>query len=356
MTPRNLRKDLFSDSRRGLPGRRVSSLILLGALSAPLNATGLDFEEGGSGVSPPLWVELGGVVQAAPEGAGGGGPGQRSARLTDGDGLPLLDGARGAGLITRIRLPADQPALQRSWLRFDYSYDEHSRLIDSHAFVLLHNDSGTHRVDLQDTGNQARTVQVAVAGDGPLTVAVCAVDGTDFDIWRLGFLLDDVEAKVDQQGWPGPDELEALPYDLDQVASDADEDLILQLQQEMGAFQDLGMGMAGADGITPRLIGSGNLEPGSSVEFTVLDARRGVLGLLILGNRTIELPFRGGTLVPAPELVRTILIDQGAIWKMSASWPATLPAGTEIFVQVWLPIPEFPEEESASNALWGISR
>jgi hypothetical protein len=75
---------------------------------------------------------------------------------------------------------------------------------------------------------------------------------------------------------------------------------------------DVGDGLAGTGGLTPSLSLGPGLCPGGSFRVTLTDARPASLAWLVVGTAVLGAPFKGGTLVPTPELVDGPLVIGGA--------------------------------------------
>ena len=87
----------------------------------------------------------------------------------------------------------------------------------------------------------------------------------------------------------------------------------------------------------PQLEGDGPLTGGSTATLTVTDALPNGSATLLVGVSDINAPFKGGVLVPAPDILLGGLPVNGSGQLVVAfPWPAGLPAGVELFWQVWL--------------------
>jgi hypothetical protein len=104
-----------------------------------------------------------------------------------------------------------------------------------------------------------------------------------------------------------------------------------------------------ADG--PVLSPVGALTPGSAL---TLDARNGpAFGTLwlVLGLGTENLPFGGGTLVPALDVLLPLPLDGAGELHLPLAWPSDLPPGIPFWLQPWLASPHTP-----GDALLGVTR
>ena len=96
-------------------------------------------------------------------------------------------------------------------------------------------------------------------------------------------------------------------------------------------IEDLGGGLTGSHG-APRL--GPVLDPvGGRTGVAVIDGPSMGRGWLVIGSSEAQVPFRGGTLVPSPDIVLAgvALDDHGAAFLETA-----LPPGVTVVVQVWL--------------------
>jgi hypothetical protein len=119
-------------------------------------------------------------------------------------------------------------------------------------------------------------------------------------------------------------------------------------------WANLGFGLAGVAG-APHLAGLGLLAAGTRVGIALSGAAPSAPSYLVVGAAAVELPFAGGTLVPAFEAPLGVLLplatDASGGWSLQASWPAGLPAGLSLWFQAWTLDATAPVGKSASNAL-----
>lgn len=115
------------------------------------------------------------------------------------------------------------------------------------------------------------------------------------------------------------------------------------------AWFDLGAALAGAHG-PPLLAPDGMLQPGSPVTLALSNALENSSFTLIVGVSALQAPFKGGTLVPSPNLlVGGNFTTLSGTSVLSTTWPHGVPAGTSLYFQEWIadPFTGF----SASNGL-----
>lgn len=115
------------------------------------------------------------------------------------------------------------------------------------------------------------------------------------------------------------------------------------------AWTSLGSALAGAGG-APSLDGSGEPSAGNAIVVTIDGLPPATTTTLVVGFDLLGAPFRGGTLVPSPDLLIGLPTGAGSV-ALPAVWPAGVPAGFEIWFQAWTPDASAPKGLSASNAL-----
>jgi hypothetical protein len=120
-------------------------------------------------------------------------------------------------------------------------------------------------------------------------------------------------------------------------------------------WTDLGLGKPGGSGI-PRLAGVGPLKGGTSGRLDLDGAGPGGAAFLVAGLAAANLPLYGGTLVPSPLVVASIPVSGAGTASVPFTWPASVPAGTELFAQCWIPDPAASFGYAASNGLRGVSQ
>ncbi|HTE06403.1 MAG TPA: hypothetical protein VK824_09420 [Planctomycetota bacterium] len=119
------------------------------------------------------------------------------------------------------------------------------------------------------------------------------------------------------------------------------------------AFEDLGSGLAGVAGV-PQLAGDGTLCAGTMGTLALSGAVPSGSTFLVLGLRAASAPFKGGTLVPAPEVVLAGLpLSAGGALALPFTWPSGVPSGAAFHAQCWTPDAAAVQGFSASNAVKG---
>jgi len=117
------------------------------------------------------------------------------------------------------------------------------------------------------------------------------------------------------------------------------------------AFTDVGHSLPGFFG-TPHYEATGSLATGSGLSLSLSDALPGSVAHLVIGATELNGSFKGGVLVPSPDvLVLGLALDGTGDWQLATTWPGGLPAGTPFWSQFWIVDPTGPAGFSASNAL-----
>ena len=93
-----------------------------------------------------------------------------------------------------------------------------------------------------------------------------------------------------------------------------------------------GNALAGSAGV-PGFAGTGDLSAGSANTLRLSNAKPGAPAVLVLGMTPVHMPFKGGTLVPAPDWLPVV----GAVDVAGGlAVPFTMPAGVAAGTQLWL--------------------
>ena len=122
-------------------------------------------------------------------------------------------------------------------------------------------------------------------------------------------------------------------------------------------WTDLGLGLSG--NTTPTLGGDGTLCAGQPLTLTLAEAAPASTVWLVAGVARVDLPFMGGTLVPAFQapagLVLVLASDAGGDLVIAANWPTGVPSGLDLYLQGWVADAGGPFGFSASNAVVGTT-
>lgn len=117
---------------------------------------------------------------------------------------------------------------------------------------------------------------------------------------------------------------------------------------------NLGQALAGVGG-TPQLVGSGTLTNGSTLTWSLTQAKPLAPAWMVLGFQTLGLPVFGGTLVPSPDILLPLSTNGAGALTMALTVPQALPTGFELVVQTWILDPAGPAGFAASNAIAAIA-
>jgi hypothetical protein len=118
-----------------------------------------------------------------------------------------------------------------------------------------------------------------------------------------------------------------------------------------GTWTDLGHALAGSAGL-PHLAGTGTLIANSAVTFTLTNALPNSSATLIVGLIAINAPFKGGVLVPKPDvLIFGLPTGPAGTLPLTSHWPGGLPHNFTISFQYWIVDAAGPVGLSASNGL-----
>jgi hypothetical protein len=117
-------------------------------------------------------------------------------------------------------------------------------------------------------------------------------------------------------------------------------------------WQPLGGALAGSAGL-PTLVGQGVIEPGEPVTLQVSNAAPAAAATLVIGLDQVNLPFKGGVLVPEPSvLVPGLVTDATGSLELDGVWPAG--AATAFLAQLWIADAGGPKGFAATNAVQGF--
>lgn len=114
-----------------------------------------------------------------------------------------------------------------------------------------------------------------------------------------------------------------------------------------GQWVPVGDGLAGTTGI-PQLTGSGVPAGAEPVTLSIDGALPGATTFLVVGAEPVDLPLKGGTLVPSPELVIALATDAAGSAQLDAHWPADIPVGQTVLFQAWV-------QDAGGPAGWAAS-
>ena len=142
---------------------------------------------------------------------------------------------------------------------------------------------------------------------------------------------------------------------IDVAATKSGSDSICILLNKYSAvWTDLGDGLAGTSG-QPHLTASGPLVSATPLTLTLSQAKGFSLAPLVVGVTAIHAPFKGGVMVPNPDLLLWMFTDFFGGASLAGPWPAGVPSNITIFFQWWVADAAGPMGFAASNAVSGIT-
>lgn len=128
----------------------------------------------------------------------------------------------------------------------------------------------------------------------------------------------------------------------------------LQVVVGGGPWTGLGHALPGSSG-QPLLVADGTLLAGGEVTLTHLNLPPDSPGMTMLGLSAIDVPFRGGVLVPDPVWPIAGLTTGDGTLQLIGRWPANVPSGLSLYIQTWVVDLAGPAGIVATNAVVGIS-
>lgn len=128
------------------------------------------------------------------------------------------------------------------------------------------------------------------------------------------------------------------------------------VMMHVGPWTYLSDGLAGTNGITPRLRCRGSLAGGTMAHLDLTHALPNTSAAIAIGFSEVSAPFKGGIMVPFPDIVLVGLpVNSDGELTISFEVPAGLPAGVSMWAQYWPTDPATPRGFSASNAVKGTT-
>ena len=103
----------------------------------------------------------------------------------------------------------------------------------------------------------------------------------------------------------------------------------------------------------PRLAGTGDLSPGSPFGLALTDARGHTPVVLVVSLTRVDLPAKGGVLVPFPTALFPLFTSGAGSVTVGSTWPMNVPGGLTLWMQAWVSDTDGPYGFSASNGLGG---
>lgn len=107
----------------------------------------------------------------------------------------------------------------------------------------------------------------------------------------------------------------------------------------------------------PLLEGGGSLQGGTPVSLALSNARPNGSATLVMGLSLLAAPYKGGVLMPSPDvLVAGLPVDGAGTLLIADTWPVGIPAGVSFYSQHWIVDPAGPHGLAASNGLLGVTQ
>jgi len=112
--------------------------------------------------------------------------------------------------------------------------------------------------------------------------------------------------------------------------------------------------LAGVNGL-PDLKGVGQLKPNLPMALNLGGGAPLAATFMLVGLSELDAPFKGGTLVPAVDLLIPLVTNPTGNVSVQATWPVGVPPGFDFWVQCWIVDAAGPKGFSASNGLKGTA-
>jgi hypothetical protein len=282
---------------------------------------------------------------------GGGASWTQQAKLVAGNAKP------GNLLGTSVALDGDTALAGAPWA---------NNAEDGAAYVFVRNGtSWTQQQKLSVAGQPGDQlgISVALAGDSALVgssrigavqngaVFVFERDGA---IWATEGQLESPTSDPNDGDWAFAAALDGgravfgSPHD-DGVDVNAGAAYVFTLQPG-GEWIDLGHALPGVAG-APLQTASGAMIAGAPFIVSLAQAKAFASAYLVTGVVAITAPFKGGVLVPRPDLLLAFGTNAVGGAVLGGQWPPGLPPGASLYLQWWIADPAGPAGFAASNAI-----
>ena len=196
-----------------------------------------------------------------------------------------------------------------------------------------------------------------IDGDGHVDIVVTSASPSQVTVLEgagdASFLRRDYAGPDPNSGVLGP------TFSLADVNDDGAPDLVVMvyngvrtLINQLGLWHDRAFADQGLFDQPPQLTGGGSLAANSRLVLHLrCEAAAAVVGL-VAGLSTVHLPFKGGTLVPAPDIVLAGLVtDDDGEMLFDGHLAAAVPPGFALTLQAFVADPASPSGLVPSNAL-----
>lgn len=119
-------------------------------------------------------------------------------------------------------------------------------------------------------------------------------------------------------------------------------------------WNDQGNALAGTGGL-PKAQGMGGLIVGLPIAVSLDSAKPFAACFLIVGVAHLSAPFKGGVLVPTPDLIFGQTVSFLGKASFGGLWPPGIPSGFTVYFQYWIVDTAGPQGFAASNAVSGTT-
>jgi hypothetical protein len=174
--------------------------------------------------------------------------------------------------------------------------------------------------------------------------------------WNLEqtFVPDDLAAG-DRFGWSvgaGGDVVIVGSVEDDDIAPNSGAAYVFEGAPVHEPWTDLGFALPGAAG-APSLAGGGSLLVGEPVQVSLRCGPAHAPATLVTGFSVLAAPFKGGVMVPHPNLSIALVLDASGASVLAAAWPPGAPSGFSFALQAWITDGAGPAGFSATNGVLG---
>jgi hypothetical protein len=146
-------------------------------------------------------------------------------------------------------------------------------------------------------------------------------------------------------GLPGADVAEPV------AQLDAGAVRVFGMSSVISPWVELGGGLAGQAGL-PILHAAGSPVPAGPLTLALQKAAPTSPFVFVVGGAAANLPFKGGVLVPVPEVVLAgFATNTTGSATLDGRWPAAWPPGLQLVMQAWIIDASGPFGFAASNGL-----
>jgi hypothetical protein len=119
-------------------------------------------------------------------------------------------------------------------------------------------------------------------------------------------------------------------------------------------WTDLGGSSNGGEPGNPWLVGTGPLTAGSDYAVSLFRGEPASTSFLVYGVATLQVPFKGGTLVPDPLAIDPLAVAADGTVALAGTWPGVI-SGLDFYLQHWVQDADAPTGFAASNGLQGTT-